>query len=231
MIKDLLPELLVGLDYVRLPVSHVYYGAGVPPGKGEPVILVPGALASDCSTLEMRLWLGRLGYKAYTSGIGRMDDCPDIMRDKLLATIDRAYEETGQKVTIVGHSIGGMIARGSALKRPDKVRQVIMLASPFRHPRAHPLVMKAIGLVHGRRLNRHLHRTENSCLKCFVDAMTKPMPFGVTSASIYTKTDPIVDWKDCVNLDVERDYEVIGTHLGLVANPQVYAIVAELLAR
>ncbi len=229
MIKDLLPELLVGLDYARLHVSPVYYGVGVPRGNGEPVILVPGSLASDCATLEMRLWLGRIGYKAYTSGIGRMNDCPDIMRDKLLETIDRACEETGKKVTIVGHSIGGMIARGAALKRPGKVKRVIMLASPFCHPRAHPLVMKAIGLVHGRRLNRHLHRTENSCLKCFVDAMTKPMPFGVTSASIYTKTDPVVDWRDCVTHDVERDYEVTGTHLGLVVNPQVYQIIAELL--
>ena len=230
MIKDLLPELLVGLDYARLHVSPVYYGVGVPHGSGKPVILVPGALASDCSMLEMRLWLGRLGYKAYTSGIGRMDDCPDIMRDKLLETIDRACDETRQKVTLIGHSLGGMIARGAALKRSGKVERVIMLAAPFRHPRAHPLVMKAIGLVHGRNLHRHLHRTDNSCIKCFVEVMRTPIG-PVAEAAIYPRNDPVVHWYDCTTFNGDNDYEVTGTHIGLVANPQVYQIVADLLAR
>lgn len=228
--RDLLPELLVVLDHARLRVSPVYYGSGVPHGSGEPVILVPGALASDCSMLEMRLWLGRLGYRAYISGIGRMDDCPDIMRDKLIETIDRAYRETGQSVTLIGHSLGGMIARGAALKRQGSVKRVIMLASPFRHPRAHPLVMKLIGLVHGRKLNRHIHRTENSCIKCFVEVMRKPLG-PVADAAIYPRSDPVVNWYDCKSYNDDNNYEVRGTHIGLVANPQVYQIIAELLAR
>lgn len=229
MTENLLPELRVGLERVRLWVSPVYRGMGVPHGDGAPVILIPGALASDCSLLEMRLWLGRIGYRAYTSGIGRMVDCPDIMRDKLLKTIDRAYQETGQAVTLIGQSLGGMIARGAALKRPDKVKLVIMLAAPFRRPSAHPFVMKLIGLVHGRALNRHIRRTENSCIKCFMDVMREPLPMA--SAAIYTKTDPIVDWQNCVEEDESRNYEVTGTHIGLSGNHQVYQIVADLLSR
>lgn len=229
MIKSLLPELLVGFDWARLKLSPIYYGKGVAHGAGEPVILIPGALAGNCSLLEMRLWLGRIGYRAYNSGIGRMVDCPDVMRDKLIETIDRAHQETGQSVTLIGHSLGGMIARGAALKRPDKVKLVIMLASPFRRPNAHPFVMKMIGLVHGRALKRHIKRTENSCLKCFIEAMREDLP--VPSASIYTRTDPVVNWYDCVGENMLLDYEVRGTHVGLSANREVYQIIAGLLAK
>ncbi|KKN68929.1 hypothetical protein LCGC14_0445860 [marine sediment metagenome] len=226
----LLRELRVGLECVQLKLSPVYYGTGIPRGDGAPVVLIPGALASDCATLEMRLWLGRMGYRAYKSGVGRMIDCPDIMRDKLLETIDRAYQDTGHSVTLIGHSLGGLIARGAALKRPTKVASVIMLASPFRRLDAHPLVMKLIGLVHGRKLQRHLRRTENSCTRCFKSAMAKSI-HPVDTACIYTKTDSVVDWQDCVMDDESLNYEVIGTHIGLVVNRQVYRVIAGLLAR
>jgi pimeloyl-ACP methyl ester carboxylesterase len=159
-----------------------------------------------------------------------MVDCPDIMRDRLLRTIDHAYQDTGQAVTLIGHSFGGMIARGAAQKRRDKVKRVIMLASPFRRPRAHPLVMKLIGLVHGRQLNRHIHRTENSCIKCFLDTMSKPIG-PVNDTAIYTRTDPVVNWYDCKSYNEDHNYEVSGTHIGLAANHQVYQIIAEVLAR
>ncbi len=229
MIKSLLPELLMGFDWARLKLSPIYYGKGVAHGAGEPVILIPGALAGDCSLLEMRLWLGRIGYRAYNSGIGRMVDCPDVMRDKLIETIDRAYQETGKPVTLIGHSLGGMIARGAALKRPDKVKLVIMLASPFRRPNAHPFVMKMIGLVHGRALKRHIKRTENSCLKCFLETMCQQLPYGMAKAAIYTKTDPVVAWEDCITLNATHNYEVSGTHVGLSVNREVYQIIAGLL--
>lgn len=227
MVKSLLPELLVGFDWARLKLSPVYYGIDTAHGDGGPVILIPGALAGDCSLLEMRLWLGRIGYRAYVSGIGRMVDCPDIMRDKLIETIDRAHQETGKPVTLIGHSLGGMIARGAALKRPDKVKLVIMLASPFRRPNAHPLIMKLIGLVHGRKLNRHIKRTENSCIKCLIETMR--MKLCAPSFAIYTRTDPVVNWEDCITLSEAHNYEVTGTHIGLASNYQVYQIIAELL--
>jgi hypothetical protein len=40
-----------------------------------------------------------------------------------------------------------------------------------------------------------------------------------------------VDWRFCVTGDPEIDYEVPGTHVGLVFNPGVYRVLAERLYR
>ena len=125
-------EALFPLDWVALHASPVYYGFGVPRGHGEPVILVPGFLGDDRYLTEMHLWLRRIGYRPYFSGIGRNVDCPELLTQRLLMTIDAAYEETHQKVTIVGHSLGGMLARAAAHREADKVKQVITMGSPFR---------------------------------------------------------------------------------------------------
>jgi pimeloyl-ACP methyl ester carboxylesterase len=127
--RPLISELLVGLDWIALKASPVYYGIGVPRGDGAPVILIPGFLGTDSSLLEMHLWLGRIGYRSYLAGIGRIADCPDVMMEHLMETIDRAHRETGQRVRLIGHSLGGLLARVAAVRRPEQVAQVITLAS------------------------------------------------------------------------------------------------------
>jgi hypothetical protein len=57
------------------------------------------------------------------------------------------------------------------------------------------------------------------------------MPDSVAHTAIYTKTDPVVDWRDCVESDRALNIEVRGTHVGLSINAQVYREVSRLLAR
>ena len=52
----------------------------------------------------------------------------------------------------------------------------------------------------------------------------------VPQIAIYTRSDGIVDWRACVNDDRETDFEVSGTHVGLVFNPAVYGLIAARLA-
>ena len=42
---------------------------------------------------------------------------------------------------IVGHSLGGMLARGLAVRRPDLVSGIITMGSPMLAPGAHHLVL------------------------------------------------------------------------------------------
>jgi pimeloyl-ACP methyl ester carboxylesterase len=221
----------VGLDWIALKASPVYYGIGVPRGDGAAVILVPGFLGSDLSLLEMHLWLGRIGYRSYLAGIGRIADCPDVMMERLLETIDRAHRETGREVRLIGHSLGGLLARAAAVRRPHQVAQVVTMASPFRRLSAHPLVLTLVKLVRGRALDRHFGEVGWSCECSFEEALTKPMPDSVAHTAIYTKTDPVVDWRDCVESDRALNIEVRGTHVGLSINAQVYREVSRLLAR
>src|SRR5262245_20755869 len=69
---------------------------------------------------------------------------------RLLATLDAARPASGAKVHLVGHSLGGMIARSATWQRREDVASVIMLGSPFRGIRSHPLVMQATTAVRTR---------------------------------------------------------------------------------
>ncbi len=228
--RPLASELLVGLEWAALKASPVYYGIGVPRGEGAPVILVPGFLGSDRSLLEKHLWLGRIGNRSYLAGIGRIADCPDVLLERLLERLDSAYQETGSKVRLIGHSLGGLLARAAAAQRPEQVAQVVTMASPFRRLSAHPFVLALIKLVHGIALERHGWDTGCPCECSFVGALAKPLPESVARAAIYTRTDPVVDWRDCVESDQSLNLEVSGTHVGLPANAAVYREVARLLA-
>ena len=66
----------------------------------------------------------------------------------------RAYEETGNPVHLIGHSLGGVIARASAVRWSDKVASVTTMASPFRGVRVHPFVLQTAYLVRGRVIQR-----------------------------------------------------------------------------
>ena len=131
------------------------------------MVLVPGFLATDFYLNEMFWWLRRLGYKPYRSKIGRNAEFLNILVDRLVKTAERAYNETGQKVHLVGHSLGGVLSRAVAGERPDLVASVITLGSPFRGNAAHPLVLDAanrirqrIQFVHRDQAVRAFHKTQ-----------------------------------------------------------------------
>src|ERR1035438_652263 len=126
-------EMLVGIEMVYLRLSPVYWGFGIPPGDGSAVVVIPGFLLTDLYLTEFRSWINRIGYKAYFSGIGLNAECPNLLiQHKLTETIEKAYKETGKKVHLVGHSLGGVIARAAASQMPDRIASVITMASPFR---------------------------------------------------------------------------------------------------
>jgi len=141
-------EALFGAEFLLLHASPVYYGLGVPRGDGSAVVLVPGFLGTDAYLTQLRSWLARIGYRPYFSGIGFNADCPNILiQRKLNEIVERALMETERKIHVIGHSLGGIIARSVASQRPDDVASVITLASPFRGAVAHPTVLRAAETV------------------------------------------------------------------------------------
>jgi pimeloyl-ACP methyl ester carboxylesterase len=230
-------EALFPLDWVALHASPVYYGFGVPHGHGEPVILVPGFLGSDRYLTLMHLWLRRIGYKPYFSGIGRNVDCPELLTQRLLMTIEQAYADTGEKVTVIGHSLGGMLARAAAHRQPKMVKQVITMGSPFRSVRAHPLVLSAANFVRSNIVRERKRRNEVSqncytpqCSCGFVNTLKDEKRSTFRRSAIYSRVDGVVDWRSCVEEDERMNREVTATHIGMAFNPDVYRTVANLIA-
>jgi len=222
------------LEFAALRLSPVYYGLGVPGGDGTAVVIIPGLLGTDLILFELYGWLKRLGYRAYFSGMGLAAECPNLLARNLAATIHRAYAETGQRVHLVGHSLGGIFARSAAVRMPERVASVTTLGSPFRGLVVHPLVLTLGDIVRSRIRNRHPKAPQgcatSRCSCSFARSLRRKWPRSVAQTAIYTRADGIVDWRYCRTGDPTVDVEVGGTHLGLIFNSTTYLCIAERLA-
>ncbi len=229
-------EALFGAELLLLHASPTFYGLGVPRGDGSGVVLIPGFLGTDLYLTHMSSWLKRIGYRAYVSGIGLNAECPNLLiKYRLTATIEKALKETGRKIHLVGHSLGGIMARSVAAQRPDDIASVTTLASPFRGTVMHTKVLQAASAVRRRIIEEHGKGVLPECYtaRCtceFVTSLRDEIPPGVVETAIFTHDDGIVDWHYCRTGDKNVDCEVSGTHIGLVFNPSVYNIIAGRLA-
>jgi pimeloyl-ACP methyl ester carboxylesterase len=229
-------EIFCAVEAALLHIAPIYYGFGSRHGDHSAVIVVPGFLGGDVYLAELYAWLYRFDYRPYYSGIRWNAECPNLLiRSTLNATIDRARRDTGRKVHLIGHSLGGVIAMSAAAQRPEDVASVVTLGAPFLGATAHPNILRLAERVRKVIQSRHGDAVLPGCYtgQCtcnFVDSLTRTLPPSMLMTAIYTRTDAIVDWHYCVTGDPKSDFEVPGTHIGLVFNPSVYTILANRLA-
>ena len=232
----ILGEILFAAELVLLHAAPLYYGVGIPHGDGSAVILLPAFLCPDAYLAPLHHWLARIGYKPFFSGIGFNTECPNLLiKQQLNATIEKALAKSGRKVHLIGHSLGGIIARAIAAQRPSDVASVITLGAPFRGTVAHPSILQAAEIVRRRIHAKHGGGVlpdcyTGHCTCAFLNSLRHTMPASVAETAVYSKGDGVVDWRYCKTDRPESDFSVSGTHVGLVFNPSVYGIVAERLA-
>lgn len=195
----------------------------LPKGDGHPVIFFPGFVASDRSTKPMRKLFSDLGYQTYGWDMGRNLIFNDEREAKMHALLKRVYKKHGEKVSIVGWSLGGLFAREVAKAHPELVRSVISLGSPISGETDHSNVGQLYKYFNGE-------PDEN------MQRRMKSMNFAppVPTTSIYTKADGIVAWKASVQRKSEtpsENIEVPASHFGLGVNPIVMYAIADRLAQ
>jgi pimeloyl-ACP methyl ester carboxylesterase len=193
-------------------------------------------MGTDLYLYELHLWLRRMGYRSYLSDIGRNADCLDLLVDRLLETIQKAFRETAGRVHLIGHSLGGILALSAASLRPDVVASVITLGSPFRGIRSHPVVLQMSKIVRERIRDARRDQTKPACFTGYCDCdavnvLQSPCPHPIPHTAVFTRTDGIVDWRVCVSENTGMNFEVKGTHVGLVFNPSVHELIAKRLAQ
>ncbi len=214
-------------EFSALLRDPVFRGRGVPQGDGRPVLLVPGFLAGDWTLRVLENWVTRLGYKSYLSGILLNVQHSERILAGLRRKVGAIAKETGSRVSLVGHSRGGLLAKVMAQRRPEIVEQVIALGSPLADwtdlaamtHHAVGFVRTANELAYGRRFNLEGRFTYD--LK---------LPPAVPTTSIYTPEDDVVNFRSCLRPDIPA-LPVWGSHNGLVVNPEVYRLLGRLLAR
>jgi len=229
-------EWLAGVELAFLQVSPIYWGYGIPHGDGSAVVLVPGFLGTDLYLTQFAIWLRRIGYKAFYSGIPLNADCPNLLiRRNLNDAIEKANAYTKEKIHLIGHSLGGSLAVAAAAQMPERIASVITLGAPIRGIGARASVMSAADMVRKQILERHGRGVLPNCYtaRCtcdFVESLKSQLPKSIRQTAIYTKKDGILDWRVCQTGNRRVDVEVSATHIGMVFSPLVYSVVARRLA-
>jgi pimeloyl-ACP methyl ester carboxylesterase len=196
----------------------------LPQGDNHPVLVFPGFLASSRSTRPLRQYIADLGYRAHRWKLGYNMGYSFKLHYGMRERVTELVERYGEKISLVGWSLGGVYARELAREMPDIVRQVISMGSPFR---GHP----ASSNVH-RLFNLFSEVPYKDIPNEFLQNMVEPPPMPTTA--LYTRGDGIVAWQSTVELSRRYDVENIhvgGAHMGLGFNPRALLAIADRLAQ
>jgi PGAP1-like protein len=191
-------------------------------GDGHPVMVLPGFMSSARSTKILRNFVESLGYDVYDWGLGRNVGKINYM-ELLLERIDEIHQQTGKPISLIGWSLGGIFARQVSKERPDIIRQVITLGTPFAglaEPNNAEWIYRMLNK--GKKV-KHVNST-------FLENL--PLPAPVPTTAIYSKEDGIVPWQLCMEKEedsIHQNIQVRGSHIGLGINPSVFSIISDRL--
>ena len=195
--------------------------ARVPRGDGSPVVDIPGWRAPESSMAPLRAYLRRVGYDARTWGMGTNMGDPQGDAEQMAEMVAELSRRAGRPVSLVGWSLGGVIAREVAREVPDHVQRVITYGTPVLGGPAHTIAARNYEPGYGDQVDR------------IVDELDAAAPISVPITAIFTRRDGIVAWQACIDRaspEVEH-IEVSSTHIGLGVDPDVWEIVARTLAK
>lgn len=192
-----------------------------PRGDGHPVIFLPGFFGDDNYSAPFRRFLAHLDYGAHGWAQGRnygpREGVIESMRERL-QFIANKYDEP---VSLVGHSLGGVIARELAREFPHLVRQVISIGSPFGRGRFNSSVPA--------RIFTRLNPPD----EIPIDQDLLHLPPPVPTTAIYSMGDGIVHWRTARHEALypeTQSIRVFGSHFGMTFNPLIWYLVAERLS-
>lgn len=188
-------------------------------GKGVPVMVVPGLLSTDWATTILRKDLAKLGFNVHGwemgMNLGRMESLAALTEKVRLL-----HKATGQKIILIGWSMGGIFSREVAKQIPDCIEELITIGSPFANVNAPNHAKWVFDLLNDT----------NQIDEEFTRQL--PKPAAVKTTCLYSKRDGIVPWQACIEPtedELHTNIEVKSSHFGMGANPNVVRMVEKCL--
>jgi hypothetical protein len=180
------------------------------PADGPPLLVIPGFLAGDRSTLGLQRALAEAGYQVAGWGLGLNRGArPDIL-ERIAAQVER--HGRGRPVLLVGWSLGGVFAREVAKHRPDLVGRVVTLGSPFSGDRRANNAWPLYELVAG-------HKVDSPP----IDARPGEKP-PVPTLALWSRRDGVVAPACARGLEEESDLriELDCSHMGFGVSSRAF---------
>jgi pimeloyl-ACP methyl ester carboxylesterase len=176
-------------------------------GAGHKVIVIPGFMASDRTTGRLRRTLNRAGFISSGWGLGRNRGIRADVLERLDAHLTSVAG--GEAVTLVGWSLGGLVAREYAKFAPHRVAKVVTLGSPFSVDMHANNAWRAYEFIAG-------HKVDNPPLAAIIHE--KP---PVHTVAFWSRADGIVAPASARGSEGEADerIELRCTHMAFVADP------------
>ena len=179
-------------------------------GDGRQVLLIPGLLASEQRLEMLRAILQTAGFNAHSWGMGRNLGPRADTLEQIDRRVDEIRDQTGEPVTLVGWSLGGLFAREYAKVAGDKVGGVVTMGTPFSgNPRAN----------HAWRLYQLVAGHPVDCPPFACDREVKP---PVPTIALWSRRDGVILPECAKGRPGERDraIEVDCTHMGFAVAPE-----------
>ena len=176
------------------------------PEGGPPALVVPGFMASDRSTMELRRGLARGSWRVHPWEMGLNKGAKADTLVRLKARLDAVADK--RKVLLVGWSLGGLYARELARAHPEMVRGVVTLGSPFSGDlRTNNNVRTFYEWIAGHPVDQ----------PPFPRVLANP---PVPTLALWSRRDGIVSVRAARGLDGERDkaVEINTTHMGFAVS-------------
>lgn len=217
----LAPSDWLGLSEVAWHMPRLLAGLGHlgprGPEKGPPVLVIPGFLASDRTTMDLRRALARTGWRAHPWLLGTNRGAKKDTMEALAGRLEGIYD--GRPILIVGWSLGGLFARELACRHPEMIRAVVTLGTPFSGDlKTNTNVRQFYEWVAGHDVNQ----------PPFERIGTKP---PVPTLAIWSRRDGIVAPAAARGeaSEVDKSVEVDTRHMGFaVDRPAMSQVVAEI---
>lgn len=208
----------------------------LPRGDGHTIMTIPGFMGADGSTSQLRKFLKKRGYNAVPWGLGRnasevrSENIDDFLEhraqteDIIAARVEREFEASGRKVTLIGWSLGGLYAVALAHRFPQWIRQVITLGTPYGDPRG-----TALYSVMGRIYDNKEEDVDENALERWVAHTYRGGKLRVPVLALFSESDGIVG-AGIARCEADPHYvtnmAVVASHVGFPFNPLVFAVIA-----
>lgn len=211
----------------------------VPQGDGHSVMTIPGFGGGDGSMAILRRFLDKSGYDAQPWELGTnlvdkrvttMDEILEFCLKKeadIAERLEMLANNSGEKVSLIGWSMGGVFANSLAQTHPDLIRQVITLGAPIGDPRG-TSTWNILKMMFRSNVPEELQNVDGW--------MQRKEGLGerlVRTSILYSLEDGAVSKGSAVidNHQYVDNIQVPSSHIGFAHNPVVYSVIADRLSQ